>query len=354
MRRLLTVLGSAAALLALTAGPVAADPPGPTNYRSTVTAVETPEGEPVDLDVEVRGGDAFLVVRAPGGSEIEVPGYDGEPYVRISADGLVEVNHRSPTHWYNEDRYGAEVPETADADATPVWRAVADDGAYAWHDHRIHWMSPGPPQQVDTGARASQEVFDWEIPLLLDGEAVRARGELVWHPGPPAWVPVAWLLAALTLAGLLLRRARVPAATLVAVVSLPAGAAGIAQAVGQPPGGEAAPLPIVLPGVSLAAALVALWLRGREPEALRVRLLGAAAALPLLIWGVLQGGALTRPIVPEPLTGSLLRPVVAAALGLGAVALVEAGRDALGGLPDRLEAAGAGEDAEGTRRDATG
>jgi hypothetical protein len=346
MRRTLGALGLAALWLVLAAGPAAADPPGPTNYRSVVTVVETPDGEPVDLDVEVLGGDAYLVLAAPAGATVEVPGYDGEPYVRISPDGLVEVNHRSPTHWFNEDRYGADVPELADADAEPVWRVLFDEGVFAWHEHRIHWMSPGAPPQIDTGARHAQEVFDWEIPVLLDDEPVLIRGELAWHPGPPAWVPAAWLLGAMGVAGVLVRRTRAPLAALVAAVALPAGAAGVAMVVDQPPGADGDPFLVALPGLALAAALVALRVRRREPTELRARLLAAAAAVPLLVWGVLQVGALTRPIVPEPLTGAALRPVVAAALGLGAVALLETARTALGALPDRLEEAGAREEGD--------
>ena len=351
MRRTLGGLALAALWLVLSAGPAAADPPGPTNYRSVVTAVETPDGEPVDLDVEVLGGDAYLVLAAPAGATVEVPGYDGEPYVRISPDGLVEVNHRSPTHWFNEDRYGADVPELADADAEPVWRVFFDEGVYAWHEHRIHWMSPGAPPQVDTGARQSQEVFDWEIPILLDDEPVVIRGELVWHPGPPAWVPVLWLLGALGLAGVLVRRTPVPLAALAGVVALPAGAAGLIMVLDQPPGADGDPFLIALPALAVAVAVVALRVQRREPTGMRARLLAAAAAVPLLVWGVLQVGALTRPIVPEPLTGAMLRPVVAAALGLGAVALLETARDALGALPDRLEEAGAREAGDDVRRD---
>jgi hypothetical protein len=337
MRRSLTALALAAVWLLLAASPALADPAGPTNYRSVVTAVEDASSAAVDLDVEVLGGDAFLLVRVPAGRDLEVPGYDDEPYVRIRDDGRVEINHRSPTHWFNEDRYGADVPEVADAEATPVWRVVADEGAYAWHEHRIHWMSPGPPPQVDASAGQPQEVFDWEIPVLLDGEPVMIRGELTWLPGPPPWVPIAWVVTAIAAAALLLGRWRVPAWVPTVVVATAAAAAGIGMATGQPPGGEGDPFWAVLPGLALGGALVAGRLRSAAPAALRPRLLEAAATVPLLVWAVMLGGALTRPVVPEPLAAPLLRPVVAAALGLAAVALVEAGRAALGALPDPLD-----------------
>ena len=53
------------------------------------------------------------------------------------------VNERSPSRWVNDDRYGlATPPADATADAPPEWVEVANGGRYAWHDHRIHWMTP--------------------------------------------------------------------------------------------------------------------------------------------------------------------------------------------------------------------
>jgi hypothetical protein len=327
-----------AVLLALGAAPAFADPAGPTNYEAVVTAVETADGAQVDVEARTLGGDAFLVLSAPEGATVEVPGYDDEPYVRISEDGTVEVNHRSPTHWFNEDRYGAAVPEVADEDAEPVWRTVADDGTYAWHEHRIHWMSPSPPRQVDTGLAEPQHVFDWEIPVVVDGDEALVRGDLTWHPGPASWVPTALLIAAAVLAVGLVLGLGVPAAVLSLVGAVPALAAGILQVTGLPTGGEGDLFVAVLPGLAVLVGGGGLVLSRREPGSMRGSLIGASAGLPLLVWGVLQSGALTRPIVPEPLTAPVLRVIVALALACGAMGLALLAREGIRAMPDSLDA----------------
>jgi len=94
-RRTLVGVALGVSVLVASAGPAAADPVGPTNYRSDVTAV-TPASDGVDVDV--LGGDAFLRVTVAPGHEVLVPGYDTDedaaPYLRFRGDGTVEVNTR--------------------------------------------------------------------------------------------------------------------------------------------------------------------------------------------------------------------------------------------------------------------
>jgi hypothetical protein len=331
MRRGVIVTALVGCWRALLAGPAAADPAGPTNYDSVLHGVEAADGEPVPAVLEVIGGDAFLVLRVDPGVGAEVPGYEGEPYLRVGPDGTVELNERSPARWLNEAQLGSvdvDVPPQADAEASPVWQAVADDGVYAWHDHRIHWMSASAPPQVDTGARQAQPVMDWEVPFVVDGRDVVARGELVWYPGPSPLAVVG--LVALTLgAGLALAFARrVPAPALAAVGAVPAGIVGIEQAVGLPAGADIDPALLVLPALTIVLGAAGLQLMRRDPGALRGRAIGAAAGLPLLVWGVLQVGAITRPIVPGALpTG----------VGLGAAALAVLVRDLVQASPGSLD-----------------
>ena len=72
--------------------PVLADAAGPTDFRSEVLSV-TPATDAITVSIE--GGDAFVRVVVEPGHEVIVPGYEGEPYLRISADGTVEENLRS-------------------------------------------------------------------------------------------------------------------------------------------------------------------------------------------------------------------------------------------------------------------
>jgi hypothetical protein len=314
----------------LPTGPAAADPAGPTHFRSTITAVVAADGEPIPIEVEVLGGDAFLVVRAQPGTLVEVPGYEGEPYVRIAAEGTVEVNERSPARWLNDARYGAAevaVPPSADEDAPPSWVLVARDGVYAWHDHRIHFMSPVLPPQVDTESGSVQPVLDWSVPLLVDGRQVEVSGQLAWVPGPTPVVP--WGLTVLVaglVVGLVVRRPGwlTPVVLTGAAVT---GLAGLAATVGLPPGADGEPSLVVLPVMAVALVVGGRWLAtsGRRSGLL----LTAAAGLPLLVWGVVQVGALTRPIVPGWLPVGAVRAATMLAFAAGSAGLVAGTRAGL-------------------------
>jgi hypothetical protein len=81
-------------LLGLLALPAAAAAHGgattAVDYRSTVT------GEPAGVAARVVGGDDRLALTRDGAREVIVLGYDGEPYLRLDADGVWE-NRRSPS-----------------------------------------------------------------------------------------------------------------------------------------------------------------------------------------------------------------------------------------------------------------
>lgn len=312
----------AATLLLVGASAALADPAGPTDYESRVTAVE-PE---VDrLEVEIIGGDAYVQLTAPPGSTVTVPGYtDGDLYLRFLPDGTVERNAASPTRWVNDARYGVQPPPEASADAPPRWETVATDGTYAWHDHRVHWMSPVLPSQVDPSLDERQRVQTWSIPLIVDDRPVEARGELDHLPSPSPVLPALVALLALGVGLLVAVRAPSTAPLVAAIGALAAGVVGAASVVGLPPGAEADPTLVVLPGVALVLVVVAIAIGGRPGIAGRV--VGGLAGLPLLVWGVSQAGALTRAVVPTTLPDAGARLLVAVALGAAVAALAAAGR----------------------------
>ena len=320
------------ALLSVIAGivlvpaPALADPPGPTHYRSSVTGIEGPDGAARQIDAEVVGGDAYLTLRVPEDVTVEVPGYDDEPYLRFDPDGTVAVNQRSPARWLNDGRYGAadvDVPADADADAPPAWEVVASGGEYSWHDHRIHFMSPSLPPGVDPAADAAQPVLDWRIPMSVDGQDVEVVGELVWHPGPsPVWPVLAAAVA--LLGGVGLARSERALAPALAGAGLLAGGLGIATTWSLPTGADIEPALLVLPG-TLLAVLAAAWASRRQSPT-RARWLVLAAGVPAVVWGIVQIGALTRPMVPGPVPVEAVRAAVALVLAAGVAAVIVGAR----------------------------
>lgn len=172
---------------------------GNPNFKSEVHAV-VPAVE--GLTAEVVDHDDRIELRNDSGRPIVVEGYEDEPYLRIAADGTVAVNRRAPTYYLNQDRFaaGVEVPRSADAKAPPDWHVEDRSGQYAWHDHRIHWMSRTvPPQVKDEGKRT--KVFDWKVPLEVGGRPATVDGSLVWVGKPGGGFPLG---AGLALAGVVL------------------------------------------------------------------------------------------------------------------------------------------------------
>ena len=139
--------------------------------------------------MSIVGGDAFVLLRVDPGVEVDVMGYQSEPYLRFAADGTVYENQRSPATYINGSRYGgSSIPESASAAAEPDWAEVAPPGSgeYAWHDHRSHLMLPAAP----AGARPGDQVFTDVVPIVVDGTAVNVRIVSTLMPAPSRWPSV--------------------------------------------------------------------------------------------------------------------------------------------------------------------
>lgn len=189
---------------------------GDPNFRSVTHGI-TPAVPGVQ--VEVVNYDDSLQITNRSGHTVVVEGYDGEPYARVLRDGTVQVNRRSPAAFLNDERFGGTtVPAGASATAEPRWETLDRTGRFAWHDHRMHWMGTGrPPAVKDPGTRT--KIFDYEVPLGVDGRPAAISGTLFWvgEPGGgmPAWAVVALLaLVAASIALVVIarrrRRARAP------------------------------------------------------------------------------------------------------------------------------------------------
>jgi hypothetical protein len=300
----------ALAILFVTAPRAWADPAVPTNYRSRVTDLDP---RPDGMAIQVTGGDAFLVAAVAPGHVLEIPGYFGEAYLRIDADGTVWRNERSPARHINVARYGVTVPPEADASAPPEWIQVGSGGTYAWHDHRTHWMSQDLPPTI-AGDRA-QLIFPWEFEVVFDGTPVTVHGELVWFPsvnpvgplfiGLMGLAPLAWWRRGRT--GLM-------AAHLAALGAVSLFVATVQYA--ATPVDRGLPTDLALPVVAICLALASIGLVSRPIRATAVRLLSAAA---LVIWGVAGWRVLTAPVLPSALPTAVERSLVALVLVSAAV-----------------------------------
>ncbi|MEL6982054.1 MAG: hypothetical protein AAFO29_06490 [Actinomycetota bacterium] len=331
-----------AAALVGPAAPAAADPAGPTDYRTEIVAVEpaTPQ-----IELAILGGDSFVQLVAQPGTEVMVTGYRGEQYLWFQADGTVRQNELAPSRWLNDDRFGeAVIPPEADALAKPEWTVVADDGRYAWHDHRAHWMNTARP----IGAEPGDVILEAVIPLEVDGEpvSVQVRSELLAAPSP---LPAILGAAAALVGGVLLlarwRRGSPSSAgsespagpsigslavlALMVVVAALATYAGVAAVQGLP--AEAAPgailwlLPLVAALAGAAAIVVVRGERLAKPmRVLVVQLALVLASFELLLWAWLRREALLRALIPTEAPQWLDRAVVAGAAAAGLVALAAA------------------------------
>jgi hypothetical protein len=132
------------------------------------------------ISFEVLNYDSDLELLDQKGHEVVIYGYEGEPYARILRDGTVQTNQRSPASYLNENRFAeVQVPKSADSKAPPQWKTVDESGTLIWHDHRMHYMAKGTPPQVKDESKRTK-VFDYEIPLRIDGKKGAIDGTLFW------------------------------------------------------------------------------------------------------------------------------------------------------------------------------
>jgi len=297
------------------------------NYHSEIDGPVEP-----GLRWRVLANDALLELRNDSGAEVVVLGYEGEPYLRFTDDGVFE-NRRSPAAYLNADRDASDaVPDEADADAAPRWRRVAGGQTYRWHDHRIHWMSPQPPAAIRRDLGRAHVVGRWQVAHRVDGRPATLEGTLRWEPSDPWWpwyVGVGAVTGLVVLAGLRAapRRDRWPAlARPVAVLLLVATAGALVRTVDDVlavPGtdGDAA----ASVGVALVTllAVVTSW-RGWRGDDVGLASLALGGISVASLEGVAHATVLSLPELVTGMPPVLTRLAVAGALAAGAAAIAAA------------------------------
>jgi hypothetical protein len=320
-RRLLGALVVLLAGIVAPSGVALADAAGPTDYETTITAIEpTVPG----VEVSIVGGDSFLRVVAEPGVDVVVLGYQQEPYLHIGPDGVVEENQRSPATYLNADRFGTGTPPAgADPTLAPNWLPIGSGGTWSWHDHRAHWMSPDPPTDAEPGQRIQTST----VPLVVDGTTVTVSVATTWLPAPSR-APLAVGASAGLAVVLLVAARRMRLGWALLAVSVVAAGIGYWQYRSLP--AETGPLLVwwLLPTVAAASLVVALLL-GRRLVAYALVLL---AALELAVWVWVRRDGAFRAIIPTDAPYWLDRGVMAAT-GVAAVLVAVGAAVAMFRLP---------------------
>ncbi|MSV80829.1 MAG: hypothetical protein F2681_10830 [Actinobacteria bacterium] len=300
------------ALVIFMAPPAAAlaDAPGPTDYRSSVIAIDPPTDT---IHPSVIGGDSFLLLQVDAGTTVVVYGYQGEQYLRYEGDGTVFENQSSPTFALSGSRYGGSLPAGFDEHAPEDWHSVASDGRYAWHDHRIHWMANVRPP----GKRPGDVVLRSQLRMTVDQIDVKVTVESIWNPAAsrlPVWFGAAGGFAVALLVGLV-RRSRWPEAGLALI-------AGVATIVGW---WQYASLPtstgpkvvwFLMPLAATLATTAMVFIRSMLTKAALLTIAG----VNLFLWGWLRRDGFTHALLPNDAPGWFDRAVSAAAIASGPVA----------------------------------
>jgi uncharacterized membrane protein (UPF0136 family) len=297
------------ALILAFATPASADPPGPTDFETVVTSI-APSTEA--FEIEIIGGDSFVLLRHLDDSVVEVRGYNGEAYLRFLPGGIVEQNRLSPATYLNEERFGDFIPDFADAQAPPEWEQVDDDGSYAWHDHRAHLMTDPP---INRGP--GDQVTDQVIPVLVDGEEVDIAVASTWQTAPSS-VPFAVGALAGMLATFAAWRRRSITSALLAIGGVIALVLGAVQYLSVPTETGPSLTLIALPLIALSVAIAASATRDRPATELPLAI-GSATAL--IVFAALRLPDARKAILPTDLSMPLDRGLSAfvAVLGVGCV-----------------------------------
>jgi hypothetical protein len=270
------------------------------DYRIEVTGFE---GDPSGITVHsVELGNRMELIRTTA-KEVQILGYDGEPYLRLDSTGVFE-NTNSPAHYLNLDRFArTPIPTTATPKATPNWVKLSDGASVRWHDHRTHWMSPTPPDAVRADPGVERVIFpDNRVDLVVDGKAVVAIVSVTWLPPPPRlmWLVITSLGACLLLAAFVLvpsARRFVPPCVLLA---------GIASLVGS----GSSKFRLVAGAACVVIALLG-WI-------IRNRWLPVAAAVIVVALSVTHFEVFEHQLLAGWAPAALQRPAIMVALALAA------------------------------------
>ena len=288
----------------------------PRNTQSVIESIspELPDG----VNVSIVGSDTFVRVRS-NGHEVQVLGYEGEPYIRIDTKNVVQVNDASATTVLSSDRYGNVDLSNFKKSSVPKWRTIATNGEAMWHDHRSHWMSPIKPGVIDDEGT----VLRWVIPMYVDGTVTNVHGTLYLRSSASVlWWAIAFMAAAF---GIWLAMKKHEAMKIVMLAMSVFGVAiGMVEYLGLPGMARITPTLLMFSAAATALSVVSLvgprWNMKRHVAAALTA--GAGGAACVAVW--LCSDQVRAAYVPGLTAPWTARIALTAMAGIGGAAIVDA------------------------------
>jgi hypothetical protein len=270
------------------------------DYRATVTTQKGP------FEARVYETDRALRLVVTRGHSVIVLGYLGEPLIRIDGRGGA-VNAASPS----APSTGLLKKSQLLSGTTIAWYRLPNRRAVTWHDSRLRGLRPGVSRAV------------WTVPLLIDGQRGRLRGELVRFRKPALWP---WLLTAAmfaaAVAAILFSRDRRRVRSGAIGFGVLAALAFVASAAAFALDADASPGTWIFGADGLVFVALGLGILIKGPPHLHV---GAAVGLGLLAltFALTKAEVFFHPVVLAVVPGWAARLAVAAAVcsGVAAAAL---------------------------------
>jgi len=341
MRRILLVAAAVPLWLGLAAAPASAHNVSGVSATNFHTRLKSVTPAVPGLTVKVVEAGSRLELTNHSGQEVVVLGYKDEPYLRVGPEGVFQ-NRLSPATYINRTRKGQQPPDSAqnakvgDTD----WLKISSEPVARWHDHRIHWMLPSNPPQVQANPGERQTIIpEWTVTLKRGAQTIAVKGELVWEPGSSA-LPWYGLVLALVALVVVVGRGAGWAPGLAAITAVMIAidlfhnlGLGLANAggLGYRLTKSITQSPFAVMGWAGGGLAIA-WLLRRRPDGLSAAAL--AGLVVALLGGVSDAGALSHSEVPFGFGAGLARLAVAASMGLGfGLALAAALRLTGVGLP---------------------
>lgn len=312
--RVLAALAALFGVVPSLAAPAAVEP------RDTQTVIESVvPALPSDVSLEVLGFDSYLRLRASG-REVQVPGYENEPYLRIDRDGSVWFNEGSRTWALNTDRYGRVDLSGFTTTDSPSWVRDRTDGTALWHDHRVHWMSTAEPSVLDELGT----IQEFTLAVVVDGVTHTVSGALYLRER----ASIAWwatgLVATLVFVGFAVWRRRAFTWT-APVVGAAAAVVGGLQWLGTEPGARVVPLLGAFGALAAVVGVFGLTVgRSRSARAsLMSAALNAGSGATLVLVAVLTADHVQSAYVPGLDAAWVARALVPVVLAAGVVASID-------------------------------